>query len=192
MSWLFQPLLLASAQQQTIVLGQASQTLTFSQTATGVKPREGSATQVLTFTFSATGELGEIEEVVGTLTSPTSILESRLRAEVYKAFKGKLLNGVLRRATLGSVDSYGDPTKTHTTYTLQGIVDLYSEFYKVQAGIPDSDVKLLIIAGSLSVTPRKDDQVKFRDTWYQVRKVDTDPALATWTLQSFVIENPQV
>lgn len=75
---------------------------------------------------------------------------------------------------------------------MEGFADIYTAFYKAQAGIPESDVKLLIIAGSLSTTPQKDDEVKFRDKWYKVRKVSTDPALATWELQSFEITDPTI
>lgn len=73
---------------------------------------------------------------------------------------------------------------------MEGFVDVYTAFYKAQAGIPASDVKILIIAGSLSIEPRKDDQVQFRGTWYQVRQLGTDPGIATWELQSFKIPDP--
>ena len=121
-----------------------------------------------------------------------SFLETQIRNEIYKGFKGRLLTGILRRATFsGVVDSLGDPTeKTYTTYNLEGFVDTYSAFYKAQAGIPESDVKLLIIAGSLAIAPRKDDQVRFRGVWYQVRRLGTDPGIATWELQSFQIADP--
>lgn len=121
-----------------------------------------------------------------------SLIESFIRNEIYKGFKGRLLTGTLRRLTPSAAkDSKGDPVSlTPETFGLEGIVDTYSAFQKAQAGIPESDVKLLVIAGSLSVRPNKDDQVKFRDTWYQVRQVGTDPALATWELQSFEIADP--
>ena len=116
-----------------------------------------------------------------------SLLESKIKDLIYAGFKGQLLTGTLLRTSEGtSVDSYGDPTGTTTTeYTMEGIVDTYNAFYKTQAGIPDSDVKILIIAGSLSVTPQKDDYVEFRDVWYKVRQVSKDPANATWELQAF-------
>lgn len=121
-----------------------------------------------------------------------SFLENQIRNEIAKGFKGRLLKGVLRRATnSGTVDSRGDPTlRTYTTYNMEGFVDVYTAFYKAQAGIPASDVKILIIAGSLSIEPRKDDQVQFRGTWYQVRQLGTDPGIATWELQSFKIPDP--
>lgn len=121
-----------------------------------------------------------------------SPLESQIRKAVNQGFKGQLLSGTYRRHTPGAgVDEFGDPSAgTHTTESVNGIVDSYSAFYKATANIPDSDVRVLIIAGSLSLTPQKDDQVKFRETWYQVRQISRDPARATWELQCFEIEDP--
>lgn len=120
-----------------------------------------------------------------------SLLESQLRQKVATAFKGKLLTGTLRRETPGAVNSYGDATVgTTADYSFDGIVENYSAFYRAQAGIPDTDVKILIIGGSLAVTPVKDDKVKIRGIWYQLRSVATDPALASHTCQAFEIEAP--
>lgn len=121
-----------------------------------------------------------------------SPLLNLVRREINKGFQGQLLPGTLRRKVPGStVDSFGDVTSsTFTTHTFNGMVDTYSAFYRAQAGIPDTDVKILIIAGSLDVEPQKDDQVKVRDTWYQLRDKETDPAIAAWTCQAFEIEDP--
>lgn len=121
-----------------------------------------------------------------------SLIPTQVRKLIYDGFKGRLLTGTLRRASEGTgLDSKGDPTGvTYSTSSIEGIVDTYNAFYKAQAGIPDSDVRIVVIGGSLSVTPQKDDQIKFRDKWYQVREVSTDPALAHYELQSFEIEDP--
>lgn len=121
-----------------------------------------------------------------------SILETQVRDAIYKGFKGKLLTGTLRRVTPSStLDADGDPiTTTAATYSFEGFVDTYSEFYRAKVGIPDTRVKVVIIAGSLSVVPLKDDQVLVRDKWYQVLENATDPALATWELPAFEIPSP--
>lgn len=75
---------------------------------------------------------------------------------------------------------------------MEGFVDTYSAFYKAQAGIPETDVRILIIGGSLSTTPKRNDEIKFRDKWYKAREVNTDPALAAWEIQAFEIEDPTV
>lgn len=119
-----------------------------------------------------------------------SLLETEIASIIWKGLRGKLLSGTLRHATLGAVDSYGDAAKTISTVSVEGIVDNYSAFYKKSAGIPESDVRILLLSGSTARVPQKDDQIKFRNQWYQVREVSKDPANATWVLQSFAIEDP--
>jgi len=121
-----------------------------------------------------------------------SLLEGQIAKAIYAGFKGKLLTGTLRREIPGgSNDEHGDPeTITVSTYDLQGFADEYSDAFKAQAGIPVADLKVCIFAQSLSVRPAKDDQVRFGSTWYQLRKVATDPATALWTCQAFEIPEP--
>lgn len=121
-----------------------------------------------------------------------SPLLSQIKNQVNAGLKDQLLDGTLRRASAPTaVDVNGDATGiTYTEFSMKGMVDTYSAFYRQQAGIPETDVKILILAGSLSVRPQKDDQVKFRSKWYQVRMVDTDPAEATWEIQAFEIPDP--
>lgn len=121
-----------------------------------------------------------------------SPLLNLVRNEIKKGFQGQLLPGTLRRKSPGTVvDGFGDVTSsTFSTHTFNGMVDTYSAFYRKQAGIPDTDVKILIIAGSLAVEPQKDDQVKIRDTWYQLRDKETDPAIAAWECQGYEIPDP--
>jgi hypothetical protein len=123
-----------------------------------------------------------------------SILEKQIRDLVAAGFKGQLLPGTLRRKIMAAGrDEHGDPIAFEpSTYPFEGMIDQYSAFTKATGGIPASDVKVLIIAGSLSVRPQKDDELKIRDQWYRVRGVSTDPAEATWECQSFAIADPSL
>jgi hypothetical protein len=127
------------------------------------------------------------------------LLDGQLASAIYAGFKGKLLIGSFRQATVpasGALDSYGDPIDAGYVDTpCQGFADEYSAFYRAQAGIPDDSVKVCIFAKSMpGITPAKDDKVKLTQagvaTWYQVRSVATDPATALWTLESFTIPEP--
>ena len=120
-----------------------------------------------------------------------SILDS-IASEIAKGFKGKLRSGTLRRAVPATgVDEFGDANAgTYATYTCEGVVSDYSAFYQQVAQIPDTDIRLLLIAGSMSVSPKQDDQVNMDGRWYQVRRVRTDPATAAWDCQAYVIEDP--
>ena len=112
--------------------------------------------------------------------------------QIAAGFNGVLLPGTLRRTTPGTtLNSLGDPTSTTvTTYVCQGIVDTYDKKYRVQAGIPDTDVKLLLIAGLVDVAPIIGDEIKFRDQWYRAVSVALDPANATYTMQASAIPDP--
>ena len=78
-----------------------------------------------------------------------------------------------------------------STWTFDGIVDTFSAWFSSQAGIPVTDVRILVIAGSLATVPSKDDQVSVRGIWYQLRRlVEQDPAGATYVFSGFRIEDP--
>jgi len=121
-----------------------------------------------------------------------SLLESAIKAQVASAFRGRLLPGTLRRVPYSSVDALGDPTPgAPQTWSFDGIVDSFSAFFAAQAGIPATDSRILIIAGSLATPPQKDDQVKLRGKWYQLRRlVEQDPAGATYIFSGYEIEDP--
>lgn len=121
-----------------------------------------------------------------------SLLDSKIRSTVAAAFKGRLLTCVLRRVASSSVDSFGDVVEgAATTWNFDGIVESFRAEFAVAAGIPVTDSRILIIAGSLATTPENDDQVKVRDQWYQLRKlVERDPANATYVFAGFEIEDP--
>jgi len=121
-----------------------------------------------------------------------SLLESKIKDQVASAFKGKLLTGTLRRVASTALDAFGDPIPgTATTYPFDGIRESFNAMYAATAGIPVTDIKVLVIAGSLSVDPLQGDQILIRNQWHEVREIlERDPANATHVLQCFEIEDP--
>lgn len=121
------------------------------------------------------------------------LLTGDLAKAIYNGFKGKLLNGQLRKeSAIGGLDEFGDPSDTVVEYhRVEGFVDRYSAFFKASAGIPDTDLMVGILAQSIpGIKPSIDDKVKMGDQWYQIRKVNVDPATALWDCQSFAIGAP--
>lgn len=117
-----------------------------------------------------------------------ALLDGQIRNAIAAGFKGRLLKGALTRTVPGGgLDEHGDPVAPTTlTYPCEGFVESFSAFYRAQAGIPDTDVKILLIAGLIDTVPTKDDRVTFRGTTYQIRRVlDIDPAQASYTLQGY-------
>lgn len=123
-----------------------------------------------------------------------SILEKELAKIIAKEFRGKLLKGTLRRELATTVDEFGDPSvSTIKNYSVEGIRDTFSANYAVLYGIPQSDVRILLIMNLIkpATMPQKDDKIYIRERWHQVRKIiEVDPASATITLQCFEIEAP--
>jgi hypothetical protein len=123
-----------------------------------------------------------------------SLLESSIRNQVAAALRGQLLTCILRRVASTALDDYGDPVPgTATTYSFDGMRDTFRAEFAVASGIPVTDAKILIVAGSLATIPTKDDQVKIRDQWYQLRRITAqDPAGATYEFAGYEITDPTV
>jgi hypothetical protein len=121
------------------------------------------------------------------------ILEGQMANAIYAGFKGKLLTGTLVRHSPSDLelDLFGDPVSlTGTSFSCEGFVEKFSEYYRAVTGVPDTDVKVMIFAKSISTEPTTDDIVVFRDIQYQIRKIlEIDPAIATYTLQCFEIKH---
>lgn len=117
-----------------------------------------------------------------------ALLEGDIAKAIYAGFRGKLLKGTLTRTVPGGgLDAHGDPiASTVTNFSCEGFVENFSAFYRAQAGIPDTDVKVLIFAQSITTVPTKDDVITFRGTKYQIRRIlEIDPAVATYQLQGY-------
>lgn len=121
-----------------------------------------------------------------------SLLESEIRRRVASAFRGKLMRGTLRREVPVGLDANGDllPPAVQT-FTFEGIRSSFDARFAAQAGIPETDVKILIIAGSCRTDPKKDDLTLIRGQWVKIRRIlKVDPADAAYTLQGFDVPAP--
>lgn len=116
-----------------------------------------------------------------------SPLEGLIKNAIAKGFKGKLLKGTLNRETGSTVDEFGDVVEgTPQTFVVEGFADKYSEYYKKQAGIPETDFKITLILGNCETEPLKDDTIALPG-WgsAKVRTVMIDPARASAECQVF-------
>lgn len=113
------------------------------------------------------------------------LLDGQIKAAIANGFRGKLLKGTLRKVTAAGRSSNGDPTTAPADYACQGFREAYSAFFRAQAGIPDDDVKIVLIAGLCGAAPVSGDKINLSGGWWQVRKVDIDPAGATYSAQCF-------
>lgn len=127
----------------------------------------------------------------------TSLLEGALKTKIAAAFKGKLTVGTIRRETTAAVNSLGDTiTPTVATYSFNGIRETFSARYRVQALIPETDVAILVLLGSVvpATTPKQEDLIYLStpwNKWHKVRNIlEIDPAGASCKLQVYEVPAP--
>lgn len=114
------------------------------------------------------------------------LLDGQISQAIAAGFRGKLLSGTLTKITsTGRDGGNGDPTTTTANYPVQGFREAYSAFIRVQAGIPDDDTKITLIAGLCGSAPAIGDKIILSGGTWQVRKVAIDPAQATYDCQCF-------
>lgn len=132
------------------------------------------------------------------------ILDGDIQKAIYEGFKGRLLKGVVRRYTTpesGGLDPLGDPidSSDYTEWAIEGFRDEYSHFTRAQAGIPATDYKVCILAGSApDLAPRHGDLVRFDPKagsyWSRLNGekggIKTDPATALWECQASPASEP--
>lgn len=117
----------------------------------------------------------------------------KVAAKIAAGTRGKLRSGTLyRRGVSAGVDALGDALAgAWTSHDFEGVRSGYDEAYRKTAGIPETDSKILIIAGSTDVEPQKDDVAFIEGAWWQIRKVKADPVNASFGCQSFEIPKPE-
>lgn len=88
----------------------------------------------------------------------------------------------------GANNDFGDPDSEPKTFRVEGFPSQYDERYRISAGIPETDFKILLILGNSETEPQKDDLIVFEGSGFdagKVRAVKTDPANASATCQVF-------
>ena len=115
-----------------------------------------------------------------------------MKKAIAKGFKGKLKQGIVRRATAGGVDEWGDPVPSTTAeYPFEGIRESFDASWAASAGIPTTDVGILVLLGSTGIEPAQGDAIQIEGKWHQVRRVlDVDPAGASMKLQAYEVSEP--
>lgn len=99
---------------------------------------------------------------------------------------GNALNGLFLPATLirytpvVSADAADPDPPTESTYTCKAIVENYSQRFRIEGLVQENERKVIILATSISVTPKPGDRITIRGITFTIEDVATDPALATW------------
>lgn len=114
------------------------------------------------------------------------LLDGELAQIVGEAFDeaGIFWDASLSRETAGAGPEWNPGSPTSVNYSCKAITDTYSERLRAEGLIKADEVKVLILATSLSVEPKPADKVTIRGETYTVLEVSTDPAKAVWVCKA--------
>lgn len=114
----------------------------------------------------------------------TSPLAGSLAKQAAAALKSLMLPAVLTRITPGEYDpDSGTSADTEIAYPCRGMLETYSTYTQVARGLNATVRKVIILAATLPVTPQLDDKVTIQGETFTVKRIDSDPAKATWELE---------
>lgn len=112
-----------------------------------------------------------------------SPLSGSLAKAVYRAAKGIFLDATLTQVSVSGGAAYEPGSQTETAHACKVIVEAYSDHFKASGLIDQKDRKVLILAQSLSVTPKEGDKVTVSGITFTAMEVQTDPATAVWVVR---------
>lgn len=93
---------------------------------------------------------------------------------------------IITRVTQFGGGAFTEGVDIVETQPCLAFIDTYSEQARAQLGIPDTDVKIMVLQHSalgVHVDLRNGDTITLRGDWRVIRR-DQDPARATWTVQA--------
>lgn len=112
--------------------------------------------------------LDDIQAAIGSVFSDTGLFFS---------------DATLTRPTQGG--GWNEPSMGSTSFSCKAMRDSYNDHQRSVAGIPGTDVKLMIVGASLATAPKKGDSVRLNGQAYTLRdNITTDPAHAMWEAQA--------
>lgn len=109
------------------------------------------------------------------------LLDGDLQSIFGGVFAPFFLDGVLHsdpKVEYANGRPSGETTWTDTP--VKGMVDNYSERYKATNGIPETDVKVIVLQAGIATEPSLDAEISIRGTRYRIMAIGQDPAQAAW------------
>jgi hypothetical protein len=113
-----------------------------------------------------------------------------LAKTVGKAFNGVFLDAVLTREIPGDGPAYDPGEPTIQTFNMKALAESYGSYTRGQGLVAATDMKVMILATSLSVQPQPLDKIEIAAQGFSGRivagdtagtpAVSTDPAKCVW------------
>lgn len=109
-----------------------------------------------------------------------SLLGGGIQALFGQVFSGLYLDGVWIKSVLTD-DGKGGFSKATTEYPIKYQPDDFSDYHRNSAGIPASDVRVLVLQHGVEFVPIKDDRFRLvNGLEYAVVSFTSDPAQSYW------------
>ena len=114
----------------------------------------------------------------------TSPLAGGLAKQAAAALKPLLLPATYTYIEPGAYDpDTGTSTETLTDYPCRGFLETYSTYTQAARFLAPTVRKVIVLAQTLAVTPSLNDRVTVQGETFTVKRIDSDPARATWELE---------
>ncbi len=112
------------------------------------------------------------------------LLDGRLTALFGRAFKAIYLDATLHKTTLTKTAS-GGFTASFTDHAVKAQIDDWTQSYKARSGIPQTDIRILVLQDCVPVSPTQDDEITVRKQRYRITgPVRQDEAQTNWDIQA--------
>ena len=112
------------------------------------------------------------------------LLNGGLQRLFGRAFGAIYLDATLHKVTLTKTPS-GGFTASYADHAAKVMIDDWSETYRARAGIPTTDIRILVLEDRMSVSPTGDDEITVRGKRYRITgPVREDEAQTHWDLQA--------
>jgi len=107
-----------------------------------------------------------------------------LKADVTAALAGTLRTATLWHETPGGDDGAGNQLPgTWTDYACDGVRGNFESVMAGLAGIPRTDARIELLAGTLAIEPEREDKIHIDSTWWKISEIEVDPAGAVFVCQ---------
>lgn len=111
------------------------------------------------------------------------LLDGQLQQIFGSAFGPLLLDGIIHSTTRTDDGQGGYISGVAVQYPCKLFSETYSDFFRTQSGIPDTDIRIIALQLDVGYQPTTDDEVEMQGRRYKIMAIEVDPAKVTWTFR---------
>lgn len=111
------------------------------------------------------------------------MLDGLIQSIMSNALGGLLLTATLHKASI-TTDEYGEEVATYADHVIKVSVDDWSASERIAREIPRTDVRIIALQGSATVSVAVGDEISVRAARHLVVSLSEDAARAAWDIQA--------